>query len=242
MNTKTIEQLQQEAEQAAAALRAAKEAQEQAEREAKREEERQRMQKAEQERIAYRIRVMQPIVDRLTQAGFEVEQRSNGNVLVEGHVSIWLEEETRSVSSWRSVFTGRLLLLVEKQYGFNGKHRYPPNKDGKYNLDKIIATTTSILEGVRAEQRRKEEEAKKLRSGEQLAAALKAKLSASKHSAKISGTVVLHYPSGARRYECRTNTPAAGKVFYSVGTLELTPEQVETFNAFLETLFPSKAI
>lgn len=236
--TKTLEQLQAEAQAAAEALRAA----EQAALEAKREEERAARRKAEEERTRVinqqRIVAFAPVLDALRAAGIQGKVNDNNTGIeiptAEGgwktiRANTAMEERTSGRGFFaRTAVTGRVLIELEGTTG-DDRRRFPPIKAGGHNVAKIVATVQEWLEQSQARVDAAKAKAAKAKTAQQLAQQVRIDngYAPDDEYGPVVGSYTYSYAKGGGRSEYHTATASQGKVFVKVGTMELTPEQTK---------------
>lgn len=233
--TKTLEQLQAEAQAAAKALRAA----EQAALEAKHEEERAARRKIEEERERainqQRALAMAPIIAALHAAGVPAKPNDNGTAFevptAEGkwHSLRGCATMEQTCSSYYARNTGRVLIELEGTTR-DDRRRFPPlKKVAGHNVAKIVEVVQGWLEQSQARVDAAKEKAAKAQTAQQLAQQVRLDngYAPDDDSCPIRSQREHSYPKGGGRYEYHVYQPAAGKVFVQVGTMEVTPEQAK---------------
>ena len=233
--TKTLEQLQAEAQAAAEALQAAQ----RAAAEAKREEERAIARKAEEER--QRVinlqcaTAMAPVIAALHAAGVEAKPNDNGTGFTvptaegswhEIRGSATMEETDASSYTYRRRQTGRVLIELEGTTRDDCR-RFPPIKAGGHNVAKIVAIVQEWLAQSQARVDAAKAKARTQQTAQQLAQQVREDngYAADDENGRIVGSYTASYAKGGGRSEYHTYIASQGKVFVKVGTLELTPEQ-----------------
>lgn len=237
MTTKTLEQLQAEAQAAAEALALAQRNAAMAELEAKQEARR----KADLEREAainqQRAAAIAPVIAALQAAkitvndndnatGFEVPTAEGGWHKLRGYAK--MEQQTRSRGSYMYRNTGRVLIDLQGTTN-DDRRRFPPIKAGGHNVAKIVATVQEWLQQSQARVDAAKVKAAKTKTAQQLAQQVRIDngYAPDDESCPIKWQREHSYPKGGGRYEYHTYQPTAGKVYVQVGTLELTPDQTK---------------
>lgn len=168
------EELRQAEEREAEAQRTRDEAARAAEVERRREAERAALVKFRARRDELVALVYPTALERARKAGVRVEWdgekfKVGGEVCREALLGLESEEQ-RVSSSWRSRSrpTGRYLLVVGDAYLTEPRRRFPPKKDGTYNVDKVVDVVVERLTAFAARQAR----AMEVRSDEEAATRL----------------------------------------------------------------------
>lgn len=151
---KTLEQLQEEARAAQAALDEAKRKELQAKRDAEIAE-RKAKEQCEKDALAAQLApAINAIADGLRTAGVLCVVQPFA--IIVGHtdatkaprdlqVHVYREQESRSTWSFRTRYTGRIILAVGERYSDQRIARFPLKKDGMFSTSKIVAKITDRI-------------------------------------------------------------------------------------------------
>lgn len=249
MNDKIREQLQSEQAQKLAELKAAQEAlriaeeaaaatqraAEEADRELKREEERAAHAAALEARNAKLAVVMAPIEEAMRAAGVAFTVTDGGSALrvetAEGafrNIKIAAEPEFVRTGSWSSRGTGKTIIRMSGA-GKDDRKRFPQLKDGGHNVSSIVTTTMEWLQQAQARVNAERTKAAALLGAVALAEQVRAEngLDSKNTYGRIRSHIEYNEPMGGGRCKYRTAAASAGKVFFCVGNMEVTPEQAK---------------
>lgn len=245
--TKTLEQLQADAQAAANALEAALVAKQQAEREAKYAAERAESEKRQAIERAKLVAVIAPIAAAIEAAGIRTSYKEGGysfSVATDVQpsydaITVHVEAECFRSSSFYSRQTGRYLVVLDD----GAKHRYPPLKAGGYNVPKMIEVINAKLLLKQRQLEAAKAKAVKLQSAAELAEQVRADNGyAAGETSPIVSQVQHSYPKGAGRgYELTTYTPKPGHVFLQLGNYEATPEEAKLLLDALKAIVAMRA-
>lgn len=222
----SIEQLKAEAEAAAKKLQEAEAAAREAERKAKQEAERVEREQKEAKRTEAAMSLLRPLLARLQSAGLDAKMEDRPSINISDLVYVTTRPEQRVVSTWRSVETGRMLLVVSSHYSIDSKDkRFPPTKAG-YSYDKIVDEVRQRINAKILSDNREKTEATKQQRAEAFAKSVRNLAEGSAESkAKITHKITSSYFNGRHHVGSERLAPE-GHVFLRVGDLTLTPEQV----------------
>ena len=238
--TKTVEQLKEE-------LRVAQEAVAQVEREAQQKlRDAQRAAEREKEEAANDQRAIQvapwliAVAEALRAAGVANVTRRDWGIKIgtesysDPDVQIGVEREEYpsggSMYCRNTSYTERYILTVGDTYRDFPRVRYPSKKAGGFNVEKIVKTVTERIESKVAEVKRKQEKEGAVLTATLFAAQVSKELGfTDKYNNPISGTQAHSRQRGGRGsgYEYSTTEAPKGRVYYSVGTLTVTPAQAK---------------
>jgi hypothetical protein len=246
--TKTVEQLKEELRAAQEALQEVERKKQEEIREAKYAEQRAKEKAAEEARVATIKPWIAAVADALRAAGVSpVEQRAWGiKIGAESYpdpdLQIGVEREAARSSSYirSKTYTGRYIMTVGDSYRDFPIARYPSKMDKGFNVAKIVATIQDRIEKKAAQTKREQEKERAAQSATALAAQVAKELGLKLEkygSCPISGTQTHSRQRGGRDsgYEYWTSEAPKGCVYYSVGTLTVTPEQARVLHdALLE--------
>lgn len=249
--TKTLEQLQADAQAAAEALQTAQRAAADAEREAK-----YAAQRAESERLAALentkiAALMAPIGAALKAAGivssYKADDRSisiNTGDTTWSAISIRAEAELLGSGSGfyaRSRTTGRYIVVLREDSGT--PHRYPPLKAGGYNVGKMIDVIRARLNAVLMQAMQAKAKAAKMQSAAELAEQVRVDngYAPDATSPIVSQIQTSYQKCGRGGYAYHTHTPKAGHVFLQLGNYEATPEEAKLLLDALKAIVAMRA-
>lgn len=236
MSTMTIEQLKLEAQQAAKKLQEAEETAAREARDAKAALERAEREAKEAELKEKAVAFIRPIKEALLDAGVQctlntsqfnnfpsINVMGSGGERPDADLEVTIEREMSKSSGWRSFYTGHFVICVGQNYSDLKRVRYPQNKAGLFNIDKIVAmVTTRIKDKAEAEAEAKKK-AVELKRKQSLAQTLQEELGVGED--RISATLDLSGHNYRGRYETKHYTAEDGYVFVKVGTPMLNPAQ-----------------
>jgi hypothetical protein len=236
--TKTLEQLQAEAQAAAEALQAAQRAAQEAEREAKYAAQRAEQEQRDAAERAKQAAVLAPIAAAFAAAGISTNYAPGNrsfSIAVDTQpsyraitVSVEAEQFSGSSSGWysRSRPTGRYLVVLRSD---STSHRYPPLKAGGYNTAKMIEVVKAKFALIAAQNEAARVKASKLQSAAELAEQVRAENGyAAGETNPVVSQIQHSYPrSNGRGYEYTTYTPKPGHIFLQLGNYEATPEEAK---------------
>ena len=240
--TKTVEQLKEELRVAQEAVQAVERAEREAALEAKRAEERRKEEEANALRAAEVAPWLTAVADALREAGVAHVTRRDWGIKIgtesypnpDVQIGVQREEHSSGGSMYcrRTSYTGRYILTVGDTYRDFPRARYPSKKDG-FNVAKIVKTVTERIESVNAKVKAAQDKARAAQTATELAAVVSKDLGfTDKYSNPISGTQTHSRQRGGRGsgYEYSTYEAPTGKVYYTVDTLTVTPEQARVLH------------
>lgn len=225
--TKTVEQLKLELQQAEEALAEQQRAIRDRERKEKYDAECAKAD-AEQKVLNEKMAVLlQPIYIALQAA--KITCTMQGASITSGHhdTAIHIErEEHRHGSGYHahSFYTGRFVVSVGVGQTYNDfpRVRYPQKKDGTFNIDKIVGTVKARLETINNRAAEKLANERKKISGATLADQLNAELG----TTCLRGTIGRYLNDGRARREYIESIAPVGHVYMSIGSPLYNPAQV----------------
>lgn len=240
--TKTVEQLKEELRVAEEELRKVEQAKRDELREAQRAEQNRKEEEANARRAAEVKPWLTAVADALRAAGVAHVMQLPWSVRIgdgdfpdrDLQISVEREEHaTHGRYSYSASYTGRYILTVGDTYRDFPRVRYPSRKEKGFNVEKIVKTVTERMEQKAATIKREQEKARAAQSATELAAQVSKDLGfTDKYTNPISGTQTHSAQTGGRGsgYRYWTNEAPKGKVYYSVGTMTVTPEQARVLH------------
>lgn len=244
MTTKTLEQLQAEAEAANAALQKAKEIEqlaryesEQAKKRATIEEERRRglaMDQGVLRQLMAQLdlcNVPYTVAKDVTYGDF-IHSLTVVGASEKDRIGILYMEATYTRSTYHSSRQPSGKVLVLKEYSLDGQqHRYPYRSDGTYNVEKAAKAAKALRDSALVAAARQRAELAALQSADALAKEVCKRTD----SDIVVGRYDVWLPTVRGRSDRREYTAKPGHVFVRAGNVQCTPEQAEQLVTLLKS-------
>lgn len=241
--TKTLAQLEAEAKTLKEQIEAQRAIEEQAKRQREEEARKKEAEAAKLAAIEVRRAILTPIADALTAAGIPTKPLGGeyralycAGTGARTDNEVHLDPEVTG-STWRRTQTGRWIVTVGRSYSGGARTvRYPPNKEGKHSVGKIVALVTErYKEEMRLHALRKEAE-KKSQSAEDFARSVRVECGLEPEDHLITGAYRSDYGM------VRSYSAPEGHVYVHLKTMTANPAQakilVDALRAYREAATP----